>query len=169
MICNVYGEEDQEDVIKRNLIERNRYLKDVENIEEKIKFIFKKPAKGSTQHFVFKCEPEIRALINKHGDCINLNWGRYFVRDRYHVQTCYHCQRLGHITTECPSKQKREDPVCYKCSGNHMSKDCTNTDKKCINCIRHKKPDTSHSANESCCPVYMAEIDRARASTDHGY
>ena len=168
MICNVNKEEELDDV-KKTLIEKNDFLQNVEDIEEKIQLLFHKEAAGNTRHYIFKCEPEIRALIHRHGDRVFLQWGSYFIRDRYHLVTCYHCQRFGHIANKCPDVTKNADPICFKCAGNHRSTSCTNQEKKCINCVRHKKNQTGHSVNESTCPVLLAELKRIQDMTDHGY
>ena len=81
-------------------------------MQNKISYIFDKPAAGGTRHYVFKCDPEIRKLIRRNGDSVNLQWGRYSVRDRYLVTTCFYCQGYGHIERNCRVKENGEDPIC---------------------------------------------------------
>ena len=168
MLCNVHKEETKEGIID-TIIARNDYLQAVPDIKSKIENIFCKPAAGGTVHYIMKCDPMIRQLLHQHQDRIKLEWGVYQVRDRYHALICYHCQRYGHTEANCNAKKNGEHPVCFKCAGNHKSKDCTSTEKKCINCVRFKKQNTDHSANNSCCIVLESEIDRIRNITDHGY
>ena len=168
MLCNVFREEDKENIIK-NMIARNEFLQTISDVDKKIDLIFTKQAAGNTVHYILKCEPEVRALIHKNYDKIKLQWGIYKVRDRYHTFMCFHCQRFGHLEAKCPVKNRNENAHCYKCAGPHMSKDCNSNDKKCINCVRYKKEDTGHTAINSCCPVFQGEIERIRIMTDHGY
>ena len=166
MICNVREEEIEDDILK-TMIDRNDYLKNVDNIHEKIHFIMKKQAAGGTFHYIYKCEPDVRGMINKNKDKVKLQWGIYNIRDRYHPLVCYHCQRYGHIADNC--KDKEEDPCCFKCAGNHKSKTCTTDQRKCINCERRKKSDTKHSATDYSCPVRSEEVDKIINLTDHGF
>ncbi len=110
--------------------------------------LFDKPASRGTKHVILKYEPEVRKMIHSHCDKVLLDWGSYIVEDRYHALICYHCQRFGHQSANCMSELNGEGPHCYKCAGQHNSKDYTETDAKCINCMRYKKSDLNHSAND---------------------
>lgn len=105
MICNVSKEESKDDLVEY-LIAKNSYLQTIEDVQDKIKLIFNKPAQGNTVHYIIKCTPEIRELIHSYGDVVCLQWGRYTVRDRYHVFNCYFCQRYGHTEQKCNFKKK---------------------------------------------------------------
>ena len=166
MICNVNTLEDK-DTLVEEIIERNNYLEAIEDIEDKISLVFDKDAAGGTKHYILKCHPEVRGLIYKKGDQINLKWGVYKVRNRYFATMCYHCLKYGHVLGKCPDKEK--DPCCRKCAGAHSVGSCSSTEKKCINCVRASKSDQNHSANETCCPMLNAEIANIQSNTDHGY
>lgn len=168
MICNVPQEESKDTMIEF-LIDRNEYLQTIPDIENKIKIIFSKPSAGGTMHYILKCDPSVRKLIHKNHDKLKLEWGVYMVRDRYHAIVCYYCQRYGHLEDNCTAKRNGEDPCCHKCAGHHRSKDCNVTEKRCINCVRFKKPTIDHSVNEKCCPIFIGELERIRTNTDHGY
>ena len=114
MVCNVQSDED--DVLDA-MIERNLYLNSISNVKTKIKFVLKKLAAGRTAHYIFKCTPEVRRAIHDSGDKVMLQWGRYAVRDRYHVLTSFYCQRYGHMEDNC--KFKDQDRICGICSENH--------------------------------------------------
>ena len=118
---------------------------------------------------ISKCDPEVREMFHKNGDKVKLEWGMYTLRDRYHALACFHCQRYGHTIAKCTVKAKDEDPCHFKCSGNHKSNECQENERKCINCMRYKKSDASHSVNDYRCPILIAEIDKIRNLTDHGY
>ena len=164
MICNVQREED--DVLEA-MIERNEVLRSIPGVREKFTFVLKKQAAGHTDHYIFKCAPEVRRAIHDNGDKVMLQWGRYGVRDRYHVLTCFYCQRYGHVDRDC--KFKEQHRVCGICSGNHETRGCSSTSFKCINCLRQKKSDTEHKVNSRCCRAFDAEILRLASITDHGY
>ena len=67
-ICNVNKEEEEWDFMK-SLIERNDFLQQVENIENKIKLLFVKKAAGfRLENYIIKCDPEIRKVLHDHGD-----------------------------------------------------------------------------------------------------
>ena len=146
-------------LIKNTIIERNKYLNGPE-IQNKIEVIFSKPAVGGTVHHILRCNPMVRELIHQNNERIKLEWGVYQVCDRYHAIICYHCQRYGHTEVNCTAKKNGADPCCFKCAGNHQSKDCNSMEKKCINCITYKKQAVDHSANDHCCAVLKSEIDR---------
>ena len=169
MICNVCKVEEKDEITK-NLNTRNPYLSTIEEVESKIEVLFSKPAAGDTLQYILKCEPAVRALIHKNDDRVCLRWGVYDFRDRYYPMVCYYCQRYGHHSNNCKAKTSGENTVCYKCSGSHEGKNCRNTIKKCINCVRNKKPEpNNHYANDYKCPVYEAEVIRVKNMTDHGW
>ena len=169
MICNVNKEETPSKIIE-TVIERNDYLSTIQDVKNKIQMIYNKPAAGSTVHYILKCDPMVRELIHKNQDKVKLQWGSYFVRDRYRALICYHCQRYGHLESNCNAKVNGDHPSCFKCAGDHKSKDCSSTVHKCINCTRYKKPDVNHMATDhKSCPILKSETDRIRNITDHGY
>lgn len=45
----------------------------------------------------------------------------------------------------------REAPKYFRFVGDHKSKDGSLVEKKCITCVRFKKPEIKHSANGQCC------------------
>ena len=167
MICNVYKDESKDDLIK-NLIDRNDYLKTINDVEHKISLLFEKPASGNTLHYILKCDPEVRKLIHDNHDRIKLVWSVYEVRDRYWVNTCHYCQRHGHVEKNCLAKTN-EEPFCKYCSGRHKSNECSETSRKCINCIRYKNSDIGHAVGDRCCQVLIKETMNIKEITDHGY
>ncbi len=168
MICNVHGEENEGEIIQ-TLINRNEYLKEIEGIESKIDMIFKKTAAGGTSHYILRYDPLVRELFHKHNDRVKLQWGVYALRDRYHALACYFCQRHGHTDARCEERINKGEPHCFKCAGNHKSKECNGGENKCINCVRRNKSDVNHRATDTCCPILESEICRIRDLTDHGF
>ena len=167
VICNVNEHEIEDDLIK-NLVDRNDYLKNIDNVHDKFLLIRKQPAARGTSHYIYKCEPDVRCMLKKNKDKVKLKWGVHTIWDRYYPLVCYHCQRFGHMAEKC--KEKDKDPWCFKCAGRHRSDSCVATNpKKCISCVRHKIPETDHSSTDRFCPVRMEEITKITNITDHGY
>ena len=95
------------------------------------------------------------------------------VEDRFFLKQCYHCQQIGHVSSNCPSKDK--SPVCFYCMGAHQSKTClkkrSRTDQCCAKCynssISVEKADyQSHNAADPLCPVWTREVTRITNNTD---
>ena len=166
MICNVNTAERKDDLVQ-TIIERNDYLQSIDDVTNNIKLVFDKDAAGETKHYILKCHPDVRGLVHNNGDKIKLKWGVYKVRDRYFATMCYQCLNYGHVKDNC--RNKDGVPCCKKCAGDHPITHCTANVKKCINCVRAGKTDTSHSAGEMSCPILTAEIAKLRQRTDHGY
>lgn len=170
MICNVNKEEAAVGEIIDVLIDKNEYLQHVDDVKSKLELLFCRPASGGTQHYIIRCDPEIRRLIHVNHDRLKLDWGVYFVRDRYMATICYHCQRIGHVAQKCSAMQKQEPPVCGKCAGEHNTRNCVADRKQCINCIRFKKADVGHAANDGrLCEVLLEEQEKIRCITENGY
>lgn len=62
-----------------------------------------------------------------------------------------------------------EAPKCFKCIGDCKSKECTVAEKKCMNCVRYKRPKSNHSVIEQCFVVLKTEIQRVSNITNHDY
>ena len=76
MICNVSAEESKEEILE-TIIEKNDYLKSIDDVMGKMRLSFVKEAAGNTKHYILKCHPEVRAAIYKKRDKIKLEWGVY--------------------------------------------------------------------------------------------
>ena len=104
-----------------------------------------------------RCSPRIRNhIIDKCKGYIYINLLRCKVFDRFYVPQCFHCQRYNHFSNSCPDKNKR--PICGKCSGQHDTKNCKQTVRKCANCVRFKESEVNHATFASSCP----SLDKAR-------
>jgi hypothetical protein len=125
---------------------------------------------------VIQVSPEVRKAISERNDKLFLKLRQHFVRNRFYVTQCFHCQRYGHVAGSiyCPNKDK--SAVCAFCTGNHDTRTCqakkdnTVSSMKCINCEhggskedkRHAK---SHPASSSMCPFYINAKARLMEST----
>ena len=122
----------------------------------------------------FKVSPAIRAaILGKQRGCIYLDGRSYEVSDRFHLKHCYHCQLLGHVSSECPDKSK--DPTCFYCMGKHKSSQCTNkrvySKHCCAKCLSSTFGNDAanfktHNSASSECPVMARERQRLANMTD---
>ena len=132
---------------------------------------------GTGSHNVqigLKVSPAIRcALLCQQSGFVFLPGNRYLFKDRFHFKQCYHCQLIGHVSTDCPVI--RNDSTCMYCMGNHQSKSCT--DKKrfskhaCAKCHASQFPIEaenykSHNSASPDCPVVLRECKRLANVTD---
>ncbi|KAM0734036.1 Nucleic-acid-binding protein from transposon X-element [Formica fusca] len=77
-----------------------------------------------------------------------VEWDNYINKRR--IAQCHRCQEWGHATINCHA-----DPVCLKCAGEHLTKDCKkprSEPAKCINC------DKDHPANATICEAYKRRL-----------
>ena len=178
-VLKVQGVEKSETIIE-DIIDRNRCLDNIENVKEKIWFIFRKSSNYIGYFdYLLKCDPEVRRAVHSNGDKICLRFGRYDIVDSYHVTICYHCQQHGHIAKDCPAKDK----ICPNCAENHGIKECNVqlNCRKCFTCTEAKQDDRNksndwikaidacHRANTSSCPLFVAVIQRIKDNTNHGF
>lgn len=79
-----------------------------------------------------------------------VEWDNYTNKRR--IAQCHRCQEWGHATMNCYA-----DPVCLKCAGEHLTKDCKKPKTKpakCVNC--HK----DHPASATICDTYIRRLDK---------
>lgn len=94
-----------------------------------------------------------------------ISWKKFKPKNRGPTQ-CYKCCMYGHGISCC-----KRFAVCMLCSGNHVTKSCTNITRdtinphfKCFNCLSAKLQH-DHKANDLDCPFrakYIAAIEKAR-------
>ena len=121
-----------------------------------------------------KVSPHIRStVLREQSGFIFLGGKRIPLRDRFHVKQCYHCQKLGHISIDCP--EKANNPTCLYCMGKHRSGNCylkQITNKHCCaKCHTSKYPDDvanydQHNSASLDCPVLIRECMRLASITD---
>ena len=131
----------------------------LENSEMKVIKIFETRRKGRT---IFNARMKIhQELYNRVFSCqrVNIGWERYRVYNGTEVTLCYKCLGYNHRAAEY-----RNEEVCFKCHGNHKSRDCSKESmNKCFNCIRENRRlnfglDENHVTNHRDCPVYLNKL-----------
>ena len=167
MLLDVYGCENQDNLLD-TICERNSFLN---GKKDKMQLILRKPSRYNEGYFnyLLKCDPEIRKAIHMNDDKVCIGFGKYDVVDNYHITVCYHCQHRGHLAKNCPDKEK--DKLCPKCAGNHGIKECNvpADQRKCFSCSADNRDDVCHMANTRACPKFVAELNKIKARTDHGF
>ena len=108
-------------MVKDDILKRNPFLKPLVDAGQTFDVVVLKEELTSYT-VVIKISPEVRNLININGNKLFISLSRCEVKDRFHFIQCFHCQRIGHISTNCPDKAKM--PVCMYCAGSHSSKMC---------------------------------------------
>ena len=112
-----------------------------------------------------KVSPQIRNLMAGDGKVFILN-SACPVKDRFIIKQCYNCQKLHHISLNCPEKSTL---VCMYCSGKHRTSDCRYKEvpsrHRCRNCSLSRDPrissqcNTHHSSSEHC-PIMQQALQR---------
>ena len=119
-----------------------------------------------------KVSPQIRNFLTKTGsNYIFIENCACPVKDRFIVLQCFNCQKLGHMSTQCPEKSS---VVCMYCSGKHTTSSCQfkqdRQKHRCRNCSLSKDPRTSamcstHHSGSQDCPIIQIAIKRYRENT----
>ena len=154
--------------------DKNYVLNDLIQKGHTMEVVFISKSKSGKYTLGLKVSPVIRATIfDKHHCSIYLGSGRYQVSDRFHFRQCYHCQLLGHVSTDCTV----QNPVCFYCMGEHKSASCNDCVKKdtnkhcCAKCYAStlasdKRGYRSHNSASPDCPVLARELNRLASLTD---
>ena len=133
-----------------------------------------KPSKLNCVSVGIKVSPAIRStLFESMSGFVFMCGKRIKVEDRFHVKQCFHCQLLGHMSTECPTKMNA--PTCLYCMGPHRSTSCSYKNVKCrhacAKCAASNNVNdvTGHETHNSAsldCPMYLRECKRLASMTD---
>ena len=163
--------------LKPSILAKNDGVRKLVEAGHTLEIVYMSRFTENSKYFTFalKVSPAIRSCImNDQGRALYFGNTCHPVSDRVHVVSCYHCQGIGHTSTNCPTKVG--DPTCFRCSGNHLSKDCSNKSKSeakcCARCKDSKNPSDkaqhkSHNAASMECPIIAREIQRLMMNTEY--
>lgn len=109
--------------------------------EDQIEIVREFVGRNGDKNFIIDASPRLaeRLKVQKHAlvDLVRVKIEPYI-----EVLRCMRCQTFGHIAPKC----KREKPVCAKCAGEHDTRQCSSTDRKCTHCgsVEH------YAGNKNC-------------------
>jgi hypothetical protein len=140
---------------------QNGYIKQftaLNDLKDHIQFFSIRPLKNNADRFqVFaNVSNVLRAGFRRFNDKVTLGLTTCRVYDRFHVKRCNICQKFGHYARDCPTPNEH---VCGKCSSDHLTKDYTSLQSKCINCLRNNSNDINHTTTNFKCPSLISQQD----------
>ena len=143
--------------IKQLIVQQNMLIKrftEANKIDDHFKIHSVKPIKNDAERFQVSASVSdtLREGFKKSKDKLIVGVNSCKIYDRTQVKRCNNCQLFGHFAANCPTPSK---PACGKCSGEHPTKDCTSTDRGCVNCKRNNTEYLSHSAFFHKCPSLL--------------
>ena len=155
-----------DDEILNDIIHKN---KEIDVLKEKgctLELLLTK-TKGNSKYAVLKVSPEIRAVVDRMHWFIYVGLSRCRAYDRFWVTQCYHCQRFGHVASNCLKKD--QPPTCAFCAGHHASKTCDRkSTPRCANCSNLDEPPgaLSHFASSFDCPIMISQRQKVMENTE---
>ena len=175
--CNAEDKEEMKSILLKDILKRNSDIKNAidSNPDETVEVVMIQKSMPSdnvvTYSAALKMSSNIRKLINDNGNKLYVSLSRCRVIERYHILQCYHCQKPGHHSNNCPDKD--HEPTCLYCSGKHTSKMCTDKSKRCCsNCLNssdstHRMNAHSHTASGFECPALKPYRERVKYNTEN--
>ena len=157
-------------VLKQKILYKNKYLEELCSMGHTFDIIYINKSKSITVGV--KVSPLIRSKVLEKGVIFICN-SSCSVCDRFFILQCYHCQKLGHRSADCPKSS--ESPNCLYCSEPHRSSSCTHknisTSHSCINCKTSAYTSFSsnhnHTSSSTQCPFIHKEIDKMSSKIDY--
>ena len=173
--CDKSDREEMKSVLLKDILARNGDIKQLmdSNDNEVLEVVMLQKSMPYdnivTYSAALKMSCNIRKVIHNKNNKLYVSLSRCNVVDRYHVLQCYHCQKYGHHSDKCPTKDDK--PTCMYCAGPHMSKNCL--DKKqtcCSNCLNSsnsafKAKAHSHTAGSKMCPFMRSIQENIKGNT----
>ena len=176
----IFDDCSNKDEMKTALLEdillRNDYIREVldASSDESLDVLMIQKSMPS-DHFVsysalLKMSSNVRKVIHKNANKLYVSLSRCRVVDKYQILQCYHCQKPGHHSKNCPKKD--DDPTCLYCGDSHTSKDCSDKSKKCcVNCLHssnslHRSHAHNHNAASVQCPILKPLRETIKQKTE---
>lgn len=151
-----------DDNIVLKIKKQNSYIPQEADIKI-IKQINMKKLPSTDDNFtvILECDSKTSCdIINN--EILSIGWDRCRVFEYTYVLRCFKCLGFNHTSKVCT-----KDQTCAKCSGNHMQKDCTSNEIKCVNCTLAVSKlnislDVHHQANSMECSVLQRRIENEK-------
>ena len=155
-----YSKDELFKVIKAQNINRG-----IEITEDNFNILFIKPhAKNNSLYMaVIRVSDAIRDAIKHAGDKVCIGSIACPVFDRFFVRRCNKCQGLNHWKDEC----KADKPVCGRCSGEHETRDCSSTTRKCSNCTAAGISENNHETSWVKCKTYISAQNKFKSTINY--
>ncbi len=159
-------------VIKDSIILKNISLKPLVDEGHTLDIVYINQSKNSKSTIVLKVSPSVRlAIMEGQRRSIYIGNMSYLAEDRFHIRQCFHCQKIGHVSAECPDRENSS--VCFYCRGSHKSKECPKkknpSEHSCAKCFTSlsKSDRDNHNAASPDCPVIQREVSRIASNTEY--
>ena len=157
------------------ILDKNDDVRALHSEQHTLQVVYLKKITEHQYTIVLKVSPAIRAALIKQGRRIYVGSTVHYFTDRFHVQQCYHCQKIGHTSGKCP--EIASAPVCMYCMGKHKSSNCTPDVKKnpsvhrCARCLASTHGNDAelgltHNAASPNCPLIKRELKRLEQNTN---
>ena len=164
------------EAFRDSIVMKNHNLKPLLDAGHTLDVVYiKSPLGDGKTTVVIKVSPLVRlTIMEKQQRAIFIGCMSYRAQDRHYVRQCFHCQQIGHISSEC--ERIKDANVCFYCMGKHRSTECgtkkNTSEHACAKCYSSPIPAekreyrTHNSASENC-PVLQREVKRVAANTDY--
>ena len=158
-------EKGDEDIIQ-DLIEQNE-LEDEFKKNMKVIKKYENKRRRNSGNIIMEVRYDIFKDIMKRAK-LNVGWRICKIEEYHCIVQCYKCARFNHFAKDCENSV-----TCFKCAGNHKTKECTNDYVKCINCVKTTeklkiKLNSSHTSYDKNCPCLARNIERITNRTNYG-
>ena len=162
-------------IIVQKILDKNPCVASLKNMGHTLEVVYLN-CNNETQLLTvgLKVSPAIKSVIDEEQQGnIYLGNGRYKYKDRFYIKHCFHCQMVGHVSNDCPDKNKSS--VCMYCMGPHRSLNCNlkndNSQYHCARCIassysNEAENGNNHHAGDKMCPSMLREIARLKSNTE---
>lgn len=84
-------------------------------------------------------------------------------KDYIRILRCFKCCGYYHFAKDCIKNE-----TCGNCAGQHLTKECRNQEKKCVNCdkiknFKIKNLNANHLAYDSNCSYYKKKLEKQKS------